>query len=187
VKRAYLTNGSLAALARPQDNILLVDTDTWMYLNSILSGDYCYLVVDNLEVVKVQSLEAPNVLLVVRGIDETKRGTWGIGTSIKYGITGAEINDAVTHTGTNITATYPLTYIDGILSYPEMDILGIGGITVNGSNEGSWMIQNIPDNVGCGCLETALPPPIPLRYFHLRIVTEGYYRSTENGDYRGYL
>jgi hypothetical protein len=78
--------------------------------------------------------------------------------------------------------------MNGVLFYTELDIVGLGGCTVDGSDEGLWMIQDISGNAGCNNpLSPSLPPPIPLNYYKLRIVTEGYYRQTIDGSYREYI
>jgi hypothetical protein len=187
VKRAYLVNGTLAQPATAPENIFALDATTWAYLDGLLGTDYCYLVVQKKEVVKVIGLQTPNIALVERGIDSTQRRTWPVGSTIAYGLTEAEINDAVTYVGLSLTVNQPLQENDGVISYPEMQILGIGGCTVDGSDEGIWMIQDIPDNVGCCSLAGQAPPPIPLIYFNLRIVTEGYFRGTSDGSYRLYI
>ncbi len=187
MKRAYLANGTLAAPANPKANTLTLDATTWAYLNGLLGTDYCYLVVNGQEVVKVQSLEAPNLALVVRGLEGTQRSTWPTGTSIAYGLTQSEIDDAVAYIGYSINAQYPLLDTNGVLSYDEMQLAGIGGCIVGGDDAGGWIIQSIPANAGCyDPLNPDLPPPIPLNYFKLRIVTEGYYRVTSDGSYRAY-
>lgn len=188
MKRAYLANGTLATPAKTTDNILALDAATWGYLNTLLAGDYCYLIVGKQEVVKIQSLEAPNIALVIRGASGSDRVAWAAGTSIAYGVSSAEIQDAVDYVGAQLTVQYPLQYMNGVLFYTELDIVGLGGCTVDGSDEGLWMIQDISGNAGCNNpLSPSLPPPIPLNYYKLRIVTEGYYRQTIDGSYREYI
>lgn len=187
MKRAYLVKGTLAQPATAPENILALDSATWSYLDELLGTDYCYLVIQRREVVKVIGLQAPNIALVERGIDSTQRKTWPTGSSIAYGLTEAEINDAVTYVGVSLTVNAPLQENDGVISYTDMEIAGIGGCTVDGSDEGIWMIQDIPTNAGCCSLAGQTPPPIPLNYFNLRIVTEGYFRGTSDGSYRTFL
>ena len=187
MKRAYLVNGTLSLQAAPKDNTLALDSVTWTYLQGLLGTDYCYLVVNKREVVKVQSVEAPNLALVVRGLEDTRRESWPINTPIRYGLTQSEIDDAVTFSGLQLTVEAPLQNNNGVLSYTELQLAGIGGCTVDGTDEGIWMIQDIPANAGCCSIAGQTPPPIPLSYFNLRIVTEGYYRVTEDGSYRAYI
>jgi hypothetical protein len=167
-----------------KDNTLALDPATWAYISNLLDSDYCYLVIDKREVVRVQSVQAPNLALVVRGVDGTERKTWPSGTRIGYRLTSAEIEDAVVYTEVIIDAQYPIVNSDGVLGYANFRLAGIGGISVEG-NGSKWLIQDIPDNAGCAA--SSEPPPIPLSYFDLRIVTEGYYRVTTDGSYRGYI
>lgn len=184
MKRAYLANGTLAAQAATKDNVLVLDSATWTYLSNLLGTDYCYLVVGRKEVVKVQGLEAPNIALVVRGLEGTCRSGWPNGTSIGYGLTQSEIDDAVTYVGYTISPIYPMVDNNGVLSYDEVIITGIGGADVEGSDEGIWMIQDATDLGCCDPLVPQVPPDIPLKYFNLRIVTQGYFRGTSQGAYR---
>jgi hypothetical protein len=184
VKRAYLAEGIVVTLVNAKDNILALDPVTWSYVSNLLDGDYCYLVIDRREVVRVQSVQAPNIVLVTRGVDGTERKTWPIGTRISYQLTGAEIVDATVAGEVAITAQYPIVKTGTELSYADFRLAGIGGVTVAGSDS-TWLVQDIPDNAGCAA--SSEPPPIPLSYFDLRIVTEGYYRTTTDGSYRGYI
>jgi hypothetical protein len=184
VKRAYLANGNVVTLVNAKDNTLALDSITWDYISNLLGGDYCYLVIDKREVVRVQSLQAPNLALVIRGVDGTNRITWPNGTHIGYELTNAEIADAVTYIGISLDVQYPLVIHNGVLTYANFRLAGIGGVSVAG-NEGEWLVQDIPDNAGCAASSVA--PPIPLSYFDLRIVTEGYYRVTTDGSYRGFV
>lgn len=187
MKRAYLANGTLAAPADAKDSIMTLDSTTWSYLSGLLEGDYCYLIVGCQEVVKVLGVEAPNIALVQRALDGTRRRTWPNSTSIAYGLTEAEINDAVTVVGNSITVAGALQENNGVISYEELNLVGIGGCTVHGDDEGIWMIQSLIGATGCCSIAGESPPPIPLQYFKLRVTTEGYYRATLNGVYRAYL
>ena len=187
MKRAYLANGTLAAQAATKDNVFTLDNATWAYLNGLLGKDYCYLVVNGKEVVKVLGVEAPNIAMVERGLEGTTRHGWPSGTLIGYGLTASEINDAVTYKGYTITASFPMLNSSGRLSYSDMQLAGIGGVTVDGNNKGGWMVQDITGPAGCCSLVPSEPPPIPLNYFDIRITTEGEYRVTVNGNYRTYL
>lgn len=188
MKRAYLADGVLTTNADPKDATLALDSATWTYLNGLLGTDYCYLVVGGREVVKVQSVEAPNLALVVRGQENTKREQWPVNSSVMYGLTQSEIDDAVTVVGYSITAEYPMVLSNGVLSYTDLELAAIGGITVGGDDEGGWMIQKITGPAGCyNPLAPATPPDIPLNYYNLRIVTEGYFRATTQGAYREFL
>ena len=187
MKRAYLVNGTLAAQAATADSVLQLDNATWTYLNGLLGTDYCYLVIDGEEVVKVLGVQAPNIAMVVRGLEGTLRHGWPVGTTIKYGLTESEINDAVAYVGCTVTAVYPMQNNGGQLSYAELQFAGFGGVTVDGKDEGIWMIQDITGPAGCCSIVPAVPPPIPISYFNTRVVTEGYYRATVSGNYRTYL
>lgn len=184
MKRAYLVNGTITDTANARDNTLSVDSDTWTYLAGLLDDDYCYLMLGNLEVVKVQSVQAPNVALVARALDGTNRRTWVAGTKLKYALTRLELDDAVTASVINLDVEYPISEVNGVLAYADLEIAGIGGLAVGGSGI-EWLIQDIPSNAGC-CPSSG-PPPIPLSYYKLRVVTEGYYRATSDGSYREYL
>lgn len=184
MKRAYLADGTVVTLVGVKDNTLTLDSATWAYISNLLGSDYCYLVIDKREVVRVQSVQAPNIALVVRGVDGTARKSWPSGTQIGYRLTAAEIEDAVIYTEIGINAQYPITNINGVLSYADFRLDGIGGVAVEGDGS-KWLIQDIPDNAGCAASSEL--PPIPLSYFDLRIVTEGYYRTTTDGSYRGYI
>ena len=185
--RAYLANGTLAAPADTRDSTMTLDSTTWAYLSGILGADYCYLVVGCQEVVKVMGLEAPNIALVQRNIDGTRRRTWPNGTSIAYSLTEAEINDAVTAIGNTITVAGALTEDNGVIAYEALNLVGIGGCTVHGDDEGIWMIQSLIGATGRCSIAGESPPPIPPQYLNLRAVTEGYYRTDEAGNYRAYL
>lgn len=184
MKRAYLADGTIVNLISAKDNTLALDPITWTYIFSLLGTDYCYLVIDRKEVVRIQSVQAPNIALVIRGVDNTERKSWPSGTRIGYKLTSAEILDATIANGLNLTAQYPITEFNGELTYANFRLAGIGGITVEGSGA-KWLVQDIPDNAGCAA--SSEPPPIPLSYFDLRIVTEGYYRQTVDGSYREYI
>lgn len=187
MKRAYLANGMLVSVAGIRDNILGVDDVTWQYIENLLDGDYCYLVIGNIEVIKVLGTESPNILLVQRGIEQSCRRVWPASTNITYGLTESEISDAVTVVGNSISVSGALTEVEGTIAYTDIAIEGIGGCIVNGDDEGVWMVQSFIGAAGCCSIEGEEPPPIPLPYFNLRAVTEGYYRLTLDGNYRAYI
>lgn len=185
--RAYLTNGTLAATVDAKDSIMALDATTWAYINGILGTGHCYLVLGGQEVIKVIGVETPNIALIQRGVDSTCVRTWPNGTSVIYGLTESEINDAITVLGNSITTLGALQESDGAISYEEIGIIGIGGCTVDGSDEGIWMVQSLLGATGCCSIAGQSPPPIPLPYLSLRAVTEGYYRVCEDGSYRAYI
>lgn len=185
--RAYLANGTLAATVDAKDSIMALDTVTWAYISGLLGTGHCYLVLGGREVIKVIGVEVPNIALIQRGIDSTCVRTWPSNTSVTYGLTESEINDAITVLGNSITALGALQESNGVVSYEGAGIVGIGGCTVDGSDEGIWMIQNLSGATGCCSIAGQSPPPIPLQYLSLRAVTEGYYRVCEDGSYRAYI
>jgi len=182
MKRAYLANGYLVQPLSEKGYVATVDAATWLYLNTLLGTDYCYLVIAGREVVKVLGLQATNQVLLQRGLEGTHRKTWIAGRSIKYGLTWSEVQDATTYIGYTLNVSGGVSW-DGVnIFYPELNLLGIGGITCDGT-----YIDDIPDNVGC-CISTE-PPSIPLQYLPLRQVylTGAFdYRITDSGDYRVY-
>jgi hypothetical protein len=181
--RAYLANGTISSQVSTKENVLALDSTLWEYLESILTDEYCYLVLGNSEVVKVQEVASPNLALVVRGIDGTTRGAWPAGTAIKYEITKAEIADAVEYVGYNIETQYPIEQVAGHIEYTYVDIEAIGGISIQG-DQAVWKIESTTE---LGCINPLVPdepPDIPLKYYKLRRVTQGYLRGTSQGGYR---
>lgn len=188
MKRAYLANGTIAAPTKSVDATLAVDSTTWNYLNGLLGTSYCYLVIDGVEVVKVQSLKAPNLLLVIRDVENTFRSAWPIGTPIAYGLTQSEIEDAVAFTGVALTLQGNLQYDNtGAITYPPVELIGIGGTDTEGDGW-NWTLLDITE-LGCEGLVTLTPPPIPPQYLPVRICyppSGPDYRITDTGDYRTY-
>jgi hypothetical protein len=187
VKRAYLTNGYLTQQASPKDNLLYVDSATYDYLSGLLGVDYCYLMLNTAEVVKVLGVTAPNTLMVVRDVEGTERKVGLVGASIRYAATASETVDAVQFTGYRIKVGYTLRLIDGVLSYGPVNIDTLGGVSIDGTLESGWYIRDIPDNMGCLCGEGGdIPLPIPYIYSKYRITDDQSIRVMDDGSYRGY-
>lgn len=187
MKRAYLANGALTQQASPKDSVLYVDTATYDYLNSLLAGDYCYLMLGKAEVVKVFGLVAPNVLKVVRDVEHTQRAVELVGASLRYVGTVSETLDAVQVVGWEFNPSYTISYVDGVLRYGPVNVDVLGGVEIDGEDTSDWYIRDIPDNMGCLCGEGGdIPAPIPYTYLKVRITDDGSIRVLDDGSYRGY-
>lgn len=177
MKRAYLANGVLSAPLFPDSYTVFVNANLVTYLNTLLGTDYCYLVINANEIVKVMGCLAPNVLYIERFAEQ--RNTYLSGTSIQYFLTPNEIQDAVSEQELNLTQDQAIVVNGNNISYPELNIIAIGGINI--SELPDAMIQDL-ELAGCGC---SVPPEIPLNYLPLRIADSGY-RIIDSGEYRIY-
>lgn len=177
MKRAYLANGVLSAPLFPDSYTVFVNADLVTYLSTLLSTDYCYLVINACEIVKVMGCLAPNVLYIERFAEQRK--TYLTGTPIQYFLTPNEIQDAVAEQELSLTQDQAIIVSGDSVSYPELDIVAIGGVNI--SDPPDAMIQDL-ELAGCGCSE---PPEIPINYLQLRIVDTGY-RIVDSGEYRAY-
>lgn len=177
MKRPYLANGVLSAPLFPDSYTAFVDANLVTYLSTLLSTDYCYLVINACEIVKVMGCLAPNVLYIERFAEQRK--TYLTGTPIQYFLTPNEIQDAVSEQELNLTQDQAIVTNGNNVSYPEINIIAIGGINISGLPKA--MIQDL-ELAGCGCSE---PPEIPINYLQLRIVDTGY-RIVDSGEYRAY-
>lgn len=177
MKRAYLANGVLSATLFPDSYTAFVDSNLVTYLTSLLGTDYCYLVINASEIVKVMGCLAPNVLYIERFAEQ--RNTYLSGTPIQYFLTPNEIQDAVNSQSLTLAGLQSIQVNNGNISYPEIDIETIGGISI--SESPNYMIDDL-QLAGCGCND---PLPIPLNYLQLRIVDSGF-RIVDSGGYRQY-
>lgn len=177
MKRAYLANGVLSAPLFPDSYTAFVNSDLVTYLSTLLGTDYCYLVIDACEIVKVMGCLAPNVLYIERFSD--RRKTYLIGAPIQYFVTPNEIQDAVSEQELSLTQDKAIVISENNISYPELNIIAIGGVGI--SELPNAMIEDL-ELAGCGC---NIPPEIPINYLQLRIVDSGY-RIVDSGGYRAY-
>lgn len=177
MKRAYLANGVLSSPLFPDSYTVFVNADLVTYLSTLLSTDYCYLVINACEIVKVMGCLAPNVLYIERFAEQRK--TYLTGTPIQYFLTPNEIQDAVAEQELTLTQEQAIVINENSISYPEINIAAIGGVGI--SEPPDAMIQDL-ELAGCGCSD---PPEIPLNYLQLRITDSGY-RIIDSGVYRVY-
>lgn len=177
MKRAYLANGVLSAPLFPDSYTAFVDSGLVTYLSTLLGTDYCYLVINTCEIVKVMGCLAPNVLYIERFVEQ--RRTYLSGTPIQYFLTPNEIQDAVAEQDLNLAQDQAVLVNGNNVSYPELNIIAIGGINI--SELPKAMIQDL-ELAGCGCSNA---PEIPINYLKLRIVDTGY-RIVDSGGYRVY-
>lgn len=186
MKRAYLANGTTSGIAKTTDKYIGVDAATWSYLSGLLGTDYCYLVLGGIEVVKVMGVFTGNALLVQRGIDSTEIGVWPSGTSIGYGLTQAEINDATSFVGYSLVGVNGIT-VGATISYADFTLEGVGGAAVEGAGS-NWIIEDSTE-LGCVSIAGEQPYPLPLTWQQLRI-EEGFdangYRINDDGSYRAW-
>lgn len=188
MKRAYLVDGMLTQKAAPKDSILYIDAATYSYLDSLLPEDYCYLVLGEAEVVRVFGTVPPNILKVVRDVENSQRQLELAGARLRYIGTASEIVDAAEPIGWTFTTNYTISYRGGVLTYGPVTLDVLGGIEADGVGTSKWYIRDIPDNMGCLCGEGAnTPEPIPDTYFKIRITDDGSFRVLDDGTYRGYL
>lgn len=180
MKRAYLANGVLSAPLFPDGYTVFVDSTTAAYLNTLLGSDYCYLVINELEVVKVMGVLLPNVLYIER-FDEN-RPTYLPGTSIIYALTPNEIQDAVIQQNLNLASQQAIIISNGNnINYPKVTIEAIGGVGI--SEPPNSMIEDL--EIAACCNFGNLPLPIPINYLQIRII-DGGYRIADNGGFRQY-
>lgn len=177
MKRAYLANGVLSAPLFPDSYTAFVDSDLVTYLSTLLGTDYCYLVINACEIVRVMGCLAPNVLYIERFAEQ--RNTYLSGTPIQYFLTPNEIQDAVNAQSLSLTGAQSIQVIDGNINYPEVSIEAIGGVSI--SESPNYLIDDL-QLAGCGCNE---PPQIPINYLQIRVI-DGGYRITDSGVYRLY-
>lgn len=177
MKRAYLANGVLSAPLFPDSYTAFVNSSLVTYLISLLGTDYCYLVINASEIVKVMGCLAPNVLYIERFAEQ--RNTYLSGTPIQYSLTPNEIQDAVNSQSLTLAGLQSIQVNNGNISYPEIDIETIGGVSI--SEPPNYIIGDL-QLAGCGCND---PLPIPLNYLQLRIVDTGF-RIVDSGGYRQY-
>lgn len=177
MKRAYLLAGKLVAPLLPKENVAVVDHDTWDYLDGLLGTDYCYIVIDSTEVVRVIGTVAGNTLLLARAKAITH--IWPAEASITYNLTAEEVKDTVVEQTLTLTSSGVISLTDGTVDYPIVTLAAIGGI----SNSGNASFT-LTDTQGYSC-DCAGPPSIPLVYERLRIADSGY-RVTDDGTYRAY-
>lgn len=177
MKRAYLANDVLTAPLFPNSYSVFVGSSLVTYLSMLLETDYCYLVINKHEIVKVMGCLTPSILYVERFAEQ--RNTYLSGTPIQYFLTPNEIQDAVLEQTLNLTQNQAILINGSDVLYPEVDIAAIGGIGI--SELPNAMIQDL-ELAGCGC---NAPPEIPLNYLKIRVVDSGY-RITDSGVYRAY-
>lgn len=177
MKRAYLANGALSAPLFPDSYTANVSEDLVTYLSALLGTDYCYLVINACEIVKVMGCLAPNVLYIERFVD--RRKTYLTGTPIQYFLTPNEIQDAVSEQELSLSQDQAIVVNENNITYPELNIVAIGGISI--SELPNAMIQDL-ELAGCEC---SVPPEVPINYLQLRIVDTGY-RMVDSGGYRAY-
>lgn len=139
IRRLYLANGTLqAALPKWSDDIT-VDTATAQYMLSVLNiGDWAYLELkwmDNTEIIKVYLNYSG--LQVNRSQDGSSRFGFPVGSTVKYKLTQAEIQDATENANTNplnvyasLTGFATVTGSAGTwtIGYPNINVQGVGGI-----------------------------------------------------------
>lgn len=183
MKRAYLTNGTLSFSAAPKDTILTIDSVTYNYLRDLLGVDYCYLVIDSTEIVKVLGCVGNNSIAVERGLEDTRRGILQSGSKIEYKITSSEILDAVNFVGYSLVASGQIKIDTADITYNSYTIIAFGGIEITGDGK-VWRIEDIPDNAGCGL---NIPPEIPINFQPYRVLATGEGRITDDGTYREYV
>lgn len=183
MKRAYLASGQLIQQAAINSNALYVDTSTYAYLFGLLGTDYCYLMLNSAEVVKVIGFIAPNGLRVVRNVESTQQTLGLVGAKIKYAATVSELKDAVQPIGWKFIPSYTLNFTDGVLRYGPTNVDTLGGVEIDGQDTENWYIRDIPDNIGCACDEPELIPEI---YLKVRITDDQSVRVMDDGSYRGY-
>lgn len=177
MKRAFLANGVLSAPLFPDSYTAFVDADLVTYLSTLLGTDYCYLVINACEIVRVMGCLAPNVLYIER-FSECRK-TYLSGTPIQYFLTPNEIQDAVSEQELSLIQNQAIVVNGSNITYPELSIIAIGGISI--SELPNAMIQDL-ELFGCGC---SSPPEIPINYLQLRIVDTGF-RIVDSGGYRQY-
>lgn len=177
MKRAYLANGVLSAPLFPDSYTAFVNSDLVTYLSTLLGTDYCYLVINACEIVKVMGCLTPNVLYIERFTEQ--RNTYLSGTPIQYFLTPNEIQDAVSEQELSLTQGQAIAINGNNITYPEINIIAVGGISI--SEPPNAMIEDL-ELAACGCSD---PPEIPLNYLQLRIVDIGY-RIVDSGGYRQY-
>lgn len=182
MKRAYLANGVVTEYLSAKSNIISVDTTLATYLSALLGSDYCYLILDGREIVKVLEVEN-STLVVVRGIENTSRIPSYTGTPIFYGLTRIELEDAITVASLELTVSGALS-LEGInLALDGIDLQTLGGIYADVKNN-NVRILDVPSITGCDC---GLPEAIPDTYLKVRKTSDQSTRSLVDGSLRGYL
>lgn len=183
MKRAYLTKGVTTKYVSVKDTVISVDTNTYTYLQNLLGADYCYLLLNSVEIIKVLGFSAPNLIIVDRAVAGTDRTHGLSGLSISYQITDIEIQDAVDYKGYSITAINFLSVQNGIIEYKNYNIMAFGGVAIDGDGA-NWVINDLPENSLC-CDDT--PPEIPVYLQPYRWTDVGDVRVLDDGTPREYV
>lgn len=178
MKRAYLANGNLVSPLFPDSYTAFVDVSLVAYLTTLLGTDYCYLVVNSEEIIKVMGTLAPNVLYIERFAE--KRKLYLTDTPVQYFLTPNEVQDAIEAQTLSLEQEGAIDIVSNKISYPNIRLDAVGGIVVSALPK--VFIQDIDTSQ---CCNDTTPAQIPVGYLKVRITDSGY-RVNDDGSYRIY-
>ena len=160
-------------------NRILVTAELYGYLLANLPDDkWTYLEIsarNGVEIIRVEGLISPNILVAKRGRDGTKPLAFSAGAVVRYTATSEAVQDRITPIFT-VGATGVVSYYEGVFNVPPVSIVGLGGAISGGIFTAHGQ--------GCGVCGDAPVVPDDLKPY--RIVADGNFRITDDGSYRAY-